>query len=218
MKKFLFISDFDGTISKEDFYKMMSDKYVPSGNEMYSSWQNGEILDIDYLAHIFNNINQPKEIIDKEAKDIPIDESLADFINFVESSGGKFVILSAGATYYIEKVLEKRNINVDVYSNKSEYKDNGIYYTISKDDEFYHERYGIEKAKVVEHLKSKDKYDFVCYAGDSMPDYAPSILCDYIFSKAKLHEELTKNNIDNIKFTSFEKEVKSKLEELLNEK
>jgi 2-hydroxy-3-keto-5-methylthiopentenyl-1-phosphate phosphatase len=47
MKDFAFISDFDGTLTKKDFYKILSETYykeelVP----IFNSWKNGEMKDI----------------------------------------------------------------------------------------------------------------------------------------------------------------------------
>ncbi len=208
MKKTIFISDFDGTISGEDFYRLMIDKYVPDGEEKYQQWREEKIKDIDFLGYVFNNIKQEQNIIDDEAKKIPVDKSLKNFVEFINKNNGKFIILSAGSKYYIDIVLKELDLDVEVYSNISEYKEQGLYYNIDKEHEFYSERYGIDKKKVVESL-IKD-YDLSFYAGDSMPDYAPSLLTNMIFSKAKLTEELNKNDIKNEPFKTFN-DIKSYL-------
>ncbi len=202
MKKIIFISDFDGTISNEDFYRLMIDKYVPDGEEKYQLWREEKIKDIDFLGYVFNNIKQEQDIIDEEAKKIPVDKSLKEFVEFIARNNGEFIILSAGSKYYIDLVLKELGVDVKVYSNISEYKDKGLYYNIDKQHEFYSERYGIDKKKVVESLIKN--YDLSFYAGDSMPDYAPSLLTDMIFSKARLTEELNKNNVKNEPFKTFD--------------
>ncbi len=202
MKKTIFISDFDGTISNEDFYRLMMDKYVPGSEEKYDLWREEKIKDIDFLGYVFENINQEQNIIDEEARNISIDLSLKDFVEFIRKNNGEFVILSAGSKYYIDLVLEKVGVDVKVYSNLSEYKDKGLYYNLDKEHEFYSERYGIDKKKVTESL-IKD-YDLSFYAGDSMPDYQASLLTNMVFSKAKLTEELNNNKIDNVPFKTFE--------------
>lgn len=49
MKKWAFVSDFDGTISKQDFYWMVIDKYFPEGRELFKKWKSGELKDIEFL-------------------------------------------------------------------------------------------------------------------------------------------------------------------------
>ena len=39
-KKFAFISDFDGTLTNKDFYKMIIDEYLgEEGKELYKAWR-----------------------------------------------------------------------------------------------------------------------------------------------------------------------------------
>ncbi|MFP3361713.1 2,3-diketo-5-methylthio-1-phosphopentane phosphatase, partial [Planococcus sp. SIMBA_143] len=47
MKKWAFVSDFDGTISKKDFYWLVIDTYYPEGKPLYKKWKAGEMQDID---------------------------------------------------------------------------------------------------------------------------------------------------------------------------
>ena len=58
MKKWAFVSDFDGTISKKDFYHLVIEKYFPEGKELFKQWKNGTIKDIDFLAKVFTSIHK----------------------------------------------------------------------------------------------------------------------------------------------------------------
>lgn len=202
-ENFVFISDFDGTITKRDFYLHMMDKYLKEeGHKYYEKWRNNEIKDIEFLGCIFRNINQDEKRIYEDILEIEIDSNLKELIDFIHNNSGDFVILSAGSTYYIEILLKHSNIdNVTVYSNKAIYKDKGIYFDIDPTYEFYSERYGLDKKKVVEHLKSK--YKKLYYAGDSEPDYDASLLCDLRFATGRLIPLYKKNDIDFYKFNNF---------------
>ena len=61
MKKWAFVSDFDGTISKQDFYWMVIDKYFPEGRELFKKWKSGELKDIEFLGTVFASINQSEQ-------------------------------------------------------------------------------------------------------------------------------------------------------------
>ncbi|MBJ7885707.1 2,3-diketo-5-methylthio-1-phosphopentane phosphatase, partial [Bacillaceae bacterium HSR45] len=63
MKKWAFVSDFDGTISKQDFYWMVIDKYFPEGRELFKKWKSGELKDIEFLGTVFASINQSEQKI-----------------------------------------------------------------------------------------------------------------------------------------------------------
>ncbi|MTI71017.1 MAG: HAD-IB family phosphatase [Firmicutes bacterium] len=200
---FVFISDFDGTITKKDFYWHIIDMYLEKeGNDKYKKWQRGEMKDIDFLSYIFKNIGQDEEQIYKDIIKMKIDPYLKDFIDFIHSKNGDFIVLSAGTRYYIDILFEHLSLqDITVYSNKAVYKDKGIHFDIDPTDKFYSERYGIDKKKVVKYLKSK--YNKTFYAGDSMPDYEPSLLCDERFATNKLISIFKEKGVNFHSFNSF---------------
>ncbi len=210
-KELVFISDFDGTISNKDFYLHIIDKYMKEeGNESYKKWQMGEIKDVDFLGHIFKNIGQEEQQIHKDIIEMQIDPYLKEFIEYIHSRNGDFVVLSAGADYYIKLLFEYLGIhNITIYSNKAIYKDKGIHFDIDPSYEYYSERYGIDKKKVVENLKTK--YSRTIYAGDSMPDFEPSLICDKRFATGKLKGIFKEQEVDFYPFDSF-KDIRRVLE------
>ena len=214
MKDFAFISDFDGTLTKKDFYKIMSEAYLKEEYlPLFKAWKNGEMKDREYLSYVFNNVKRSEEEIHEDILNIPFDPFAKDFIEKVKAAGGDFIVVSAGTSYYIDKIFEKHNIEgVDVYSNKGIFKDNGIYFDLDESSEFYSDRYGIDKLSVVEKLK--DNYKKIFYAGDSEPDIKPALVADVVFAKGELVELLKKEKKEFIEFEDFS-EVWDKLEKYL---
>ncbi|MGH4120228.1 MtnX-like HAD-IB family phosphatase [Clostridium sp.] len=214
MKDFAFISDFDGTLTKKDFYKILSEAYLKEEFlPILESWKNGEMKDREYLSYVFNNVKRNESEIDEDILNIPFDPFAKEFIEKVKAAGGDFIVISAGTSYYIDKILAKYNIEgVDVYSNKGIYKDNGIYFDLDENDEFYSDRYGIDKLIVVEKLKKN--YKKIFYAGDSGPDLKPALVSDVVFAKGNLPELLKKENKEFIEFKDFS-EIWNKLKKHL---
>lgn len=214
-KDFVFISDFDGTISKKDFYWHIIDKYMKAeGEKLYIRWKKGEFKDIEFLNTIFQSIGQDEKQIYNDIIEVPMDSYINTFIDFIHRINGDFIIVSAGSLYYINILLKYYEIeDISVYSNQGLYKDKGIHLEIDPSYEFYSERYGLDKKKVVECLRKK--YSRLYYAGDSSPDYEASLLCDYRFAKGKLIQMYERNNIEYIPFDSF-KDIRKVLEEDLN--
>ena len=203
-KPFVFISDFDGTITKRDFYWHMIDKYMPiEGIQWYQQWKKGEFLDIEFLSKVFNSINQTETQIIEDILQIPIDPTLLPFIQYIKNHGGDFIIVSAGTSYYIDILLEFHGIHNDVilFSNPGFYKEKGLYFNLDPENPFYSSRYGIDKKKVVEALS--EQYNVLYYAGDSEPDYQASLLCNTRFAKGPLIEIYEENQIDFYPFTHF---------------
>jgi len=214
MKDFAFISDFDGTLTKKDFYKIMSEAYLKEDYlPLFKAWKNGEMKDRDYLSYVFNNVKRSEADIHEDILNIPFDPFAKDFIEKVKAAGGDFIVVSAGTSYYIDKIFEKHSIEgVDVYSNKGIFKDNGIYFDLDESSEFYSDRYGIDKLSVVEKLK--DNYKKIFYAGDSEPDIKPALVADVVFAKGELVELLKKEKKEFIEFEDFS-EVWDKLKKYL---
>ncbi len=215
MKEFAFISDFDGTLTKKDFYKIMSEAYLKEEYlPLFKSWKNGEMKDREYLSYVFNNVKRSEVEIDEDILSIPFDPSAKDFIKQIKDAGGDFIVVSAGTSYYINKIFEKNNIKgVDVYSNKGVFKDSGIYFDLDENSEFYSDRYGIDKLIVVEKLKNN--YKKIFYAGDSEPDLKPALAADMIFATGELVELLKKEKKEFIEFKNFS-EIWDELEKYLD--
>jgi 2-hydroxy-3-keto-5-methylthiopentenyl-1-phosphate phosphatase len=215
VKDFAFISDFDGTLTKKDFYKIMSEAYLKEDYlPLFKAWKNGEMKDREYLSYVFNNVKRSEAEIHEDILNIPFDPFAKEFIEQVKCAGGDFIVISAGTSYYIDKIFEKHNIEgVDVYSNKGIFKDNGIYFDLDENSEFYSDRYGIDKLIVVEKLK--DDYKKIFYAGDSEPDIKPALIADVVFAKGELVELLKKEKKEFIEFEDFS-EVWDKLKKYLD--
>lgn len=216
MLKFAFVSDFDGTLTKRDFYKMITDEYLKEQCvELYKDWRNKKIKDVDYLGYVFKNIGRSEDEIYEDIMKISLDSYAKEFIKNIKASGGDFIVVSAGTSYYIEKIFDKQGISgVDIYSNKGIFKDKGIHFVLDESSEFYSDIYGIDKMKVVKKLKGK--YDKVFYAGDSEPDLKSAMLADVVFAKGKLVDLLKEEQKEFIQFESFS-EVWDKVQGYLKE-
>lgn len=204
-KDFVFVSDFDGTISHKDFYWYIIDNYLQEkGMEQYDRWRDEQIKDIEFLGYIFENIGRTEEEIIEDIKSMEIDAFLKEFVEYIKERKGDFVILSAGSSYYINIILEHLGIeNVTVYSNKAVFKEKGLYFDIEPTDKFYSERYGLDKKKVVKHLK--EQYDLVYYAGDSEPDFEPSLVSDVRFARGQLIPLFEQNGVEFYPFENFQR-------------
>lgn len=203
MLNFAFISDFDGTLTEKDFYKIIMDEYLKDEcAQMYKDWRSKKIKDVDYLGYVFKNIRRNEKEIDEDIMRISFDPYAGEFIKKVKAAGGDFVVISAGTSYYINKIFDKNEIkDVDIYSNEAIYKDKGIHFVLDEKSEFYSEIYGIDKLKVVKKLKQK--YDKIFYAGDTEPDLKAALLADVVFAKDVLVDLLKKENKECIEFKNF---------------
>ena len=111
MKDWLFISDFDGTLTHKDFYKIVIEKFQPQlGRELERQWRSGEITVYEFLQRVFASLDRSEQEIFEAILMIPIDRDAKEFIQRVKTAGGDFLILSAGTAYYIERLLKHLGI------------------------------------------------------------------------------------------------------------
>lgn len=203
MKHFLFVSDFDGTISQEDFYKQIMYRHMPQRvDAILDGFRTGGVKDIDLLGEVFAGMNLSEEELEREIAAIPIDPGFAILAQEIRESGGDFMILSAGCGFYIQKVLHRMDLSwIPVYSNSGCYKNRGLHLAPDTASPFYSARYGIDKAKVVQSMR-KD-YEIIAYAGDSSPDVEPCKLCDLRYAKSGLIGKLERRGIQHTAVEDF---------------
>ena len=211
MKKFAFVSDFDGTLTEKDFYHIVIDNYLQDwGRPFYEDWKKTKKINVEFLNKILGSIGRTEEEILDEIHRLPLDEYAVDFIRRVQKAGGEFYILSAGTTYYIDRLLAQRQIEgVKVISMSGVYKDGGIEITPDEESPYFSEIFGINKAKVVEDLKKE--FETVFFAGDSEPDLGAAKEADIAFAKKDLKELLSKEQQEFVAFENF-KEIDKYLE------
>lgn len=203
MNSFIFVSDFDGTLTKEDFYKIISNKYNPIlGKQLETEWTNGNITVFEFLQKIFNSINITEEELMQDILSIQFDDYFKEFVTQIKNSGGDIIILSAGAKYYIDKLFQQKEVeDVKIISNPSVYKNGALYLIPDENSQFYCIESGIDKLAVVEDLVNK--YNQVYYAGDGRPDFHAAKKANLIFARDVLEKMCIENCVDYIHFDSF---------------
>lgn len=200
MKKFAFVSDFDGTLSSKDFYHIIIEKYMGSeGKEFYTEWKKTKKINVEFLNEIFGSIKLSEKELFDEISQIPLDKYAKDFIDKVRKNGGDFYIVSAGTSYYIRILLEYLDIkDVPVISMEGIYSNGGIKITPDPNSEYFSEIFGLDKRKFVQSIKRD--YEYIIFAGDSEPDLQAAKAADLVYARGELAQLLDK---DNMVFTGF---------------
>lgn len=218
MKKFLFISDFDGTITMQDFYHQILFRYEHEKVfTRYLAFKRGEISCLSFLSEVFADMGLTEDELIEEIKCIPVDPGFKRLVLKIQKLGFDVVILSAGNKYYIEKTLELLDLhNIRVISSNGVYDNGGIKTTQNKDDEFYSEDYGINKEEAFDHLSKM--YEKVAYAGDGSLDFPACKKADYKFAKSTLESLLKREGMQYTQFSCFDEiadELLPKLDKLV---
>lgn len=194
MKKFAFVSDFDGTLTERDFYHIVIDKFLgDEGRKMYIDQKKNGKIDVPFLNSIFGKIGLSEEELKEEIYKLPLDPHAEDFINKVRAYGGEFYIISAGTSYYIDILFEHLGIkNVNIISMKGRYSGGGFEILPDREGRYYSDVFGIDKGRFIQDLKME--YSKVYFAGDSEPDFNAAKAADMCFAKGELIALLESDN------------------------
>ncbi|WP_181186064.1 MtnX-like HAD-IB family phosphatase [Alkalicoccus urumqiensis] len=189
MADYAFITDFDGTLTREDFYWMVIHTCWPEGEKEYHHWQNGGMQDVDFLTKAFLQMKNRPAPLEQWVKEIPYDETAIPFLKKLEAEGIPWYIVSAGADVYIQLFCEMHGLHPEaVYANRAEFRDQQIQLFQDPDAPFYSERYGIDKKLAVRAAASFHKK--TCYFGDSGPDALAAGETDLLFARDRLPDIL----------------------------
>ncbi len=190
--------DFDGTITKKDSVNEFLKKYT--GNKWLESeqqWIEGKISSRENAiiqVNMLKNISQRQ--LDDYINSIEIDDYFLEFVEFVKSKNIKLTILSDGFDLFIQKVLERYDLDIPYYANKLIYKNNKFSIEFPYYDENCDKKAGMCKCN-----KVKEKR--FCYIGDGTSDLCIASKADFLFATKRLHKYCEENYIKHSHFTSF---------------
>ena len=199
MKNFNVIyCDFDGTITKNDSVNEFLKKYT--GDKWLESeklWIDGKLSSRENAiiqVGLLKNVSQKQ--LDDYINSIEIDDYFLEFVDLVKSNNIKLTILSDGFDLFIQKVLERYNLNIPYYANKLIYKDGEFSIEFPHYNENCEKKAGMCKCEKV-------KENCFCYIGDGTSDLCIASKADFLFASKKLHQYCKENNIQHTHFTSF---------------
>ncbi len=206
-KKIAFVSDFDGTITDDDFFNYVVDSYLDDKSlEPWREYMAGEKTHFNALREIFLNVKVDEKELKQLISKIKIDEHTKKVWDLCNQKSIPMYICSAGNDYYIKELIgnDLLNHHIELITNSSNYDEKtGLdMFPLPKSSPFYDENIGISKSKIIQKLK--DEGYFVIFAGDGPPDVAPAILSDVVFARKFLLKECNKQGIKVENFDSYE--------------
>ncbi|MCR5265601.1 MAG: MtnX-like HAD-IB family phosphatase [Cyanobacteria bacterium RUI128] len=205
MREKIIVSDFDGTITKTDtLSKFLEDYADDKWLDIENDWRDGKFGSQECLVRQFALVpNLTPRLVDEFLDTMSIDEGFIPFCKMAQYNNIPVVILSDGLDYFINKILEKNNIDfVNVITNHAYFDDRGKFIIeFPNDSKHCTNNAGTCKCKVVKNLKKL--YKQVIYVGDGASDFCVSKEPDIVFAKAGLAEYCTQNNIEHKKYKTF---------------
>lgn len=204
--KILFVSDFDGTATALDFYKIVLNKIGDEGWSYVENYRKTGKVDYHFLNTIFGWHAISDQAYDDLIDTINLDPHLSTLLDYLNAQGIDFKFVSAGFDKYIHDVLKKHGYqDVEVITNPGFFEEGIMRMAPRVTGPFYSDLFGIDKGQVLKHLKQD--YDKIYFAGDTEPDLSAALEAHVIFAKGELIPLLEAHKRDYIAFETYDQVV-----------
>ena len=206
-RKIALVTDFDGTISHDDFFYYITDRYFDEAAlEPWRQYLRGEKSHFAALSEIFAKIRLPEAELLRFIDGISYDKSFWKTAKLCFDRKIPLTICSAGCDYYIHRILGQalNEYDIRLVTNHGVYgEDTGLVMVAPPSESLYYDKdVGISKAAVVQDYQRRGFE--VVFAGDGPPDFAPAKLADVVFAKKFLLEKCREVGIPTHRFDSYD--------------
>uniref|UniRef100_I2PWS5 Haloacid dehalogenase superfamily protein, subfamily IB, phosphoserine phosphatase n=1 Tax=Desulfovibrio sp. U5L TaxID=596152 RepID=I2PWS5_9BACT len=188
----ILVSDFDGTMTTHDFFRLAAERLMgPGALDPWDAYKAGRLSHFAALREIFDNIRAPEEAVVAVVRSMELDPGLAGSLARLRRAGWEVVVASAGCGWYIRRLLAEAGVTLTFHANPGQYRPGGpLVMEAPLDSPFYCEDTGVDKAAVVRDALSRAKV--VAFAGDGGADLPASLLvpADLRFARHELAEAL----------------------------
>ena len=212
-EKTLIQCDFDGTITEEDVSFILLDNFAAGDwRQLLQDYRVGKIsvghLNREAFAMVKADKKSLLETINGRFK---IRVGFHELISYCQREGLRFVIVSNGLDFYIDKILKDLGLyDIEVFAAQTYFLPESLHVQyIGPDGNILEE--GFKDSYVDLFLKSG--YQIV-YAGNGASDFPAARRCHHIFATSELLANCEENNIECLAFTDLNDIVKN-LEVLL---
>lgn len=193
----ILITDFDGTITRHDFYELVVPSFLEDSlPDYWTLYHTGQITHFEAMRDIFGHIRCEESALRRVVEQMQPDPELAGAVERLRGAGWEVEVVSAGSRWYIDQVLATAGVEVTVHASPGAfYPDKGLVMELPKDSLYCSSETGIDKAAVV--AAAKERYERVAFAGNGPPDFEPAVRVapEYRFARDWLARELQKRSL-----------------------
>ncbi len=189
----MLVSDFDGTITKFDFYDLVCQAFPDIAGGYWHQYESGQITHFEALRLIFAGIRAPEGKLLEIIESMQICPRIKPCVTGLHQAGWDVVVASAGCAWYIKRLLAEQGVPIMVHANPGIFSpEQGLVMQLPEPSPFFSPELGVNKVAVVREAIKAATY--VAFAGDGRPDLAPALLVppQRRFAKSwlakKLHE------------------------------
>jgi 2,3-diketo-5-methylthio-1-phosphopentane phosphatase len=174
----IFVTDFDGTLARQDFYQLVIAHLLPGDVPNY--WQDylvGRLTHFEVLRNYFGEIRCDESAALSLLEKMELDPELPKLLEELHRQGWEVVIASAGCGWYIDKLLSSLPSRPAVHANPGRFiVGRGLVMDYPHGSRYFSPACGIDKSAIVKAAQVQVGSDRVAYAGDGLTDIIPALL------------------------------------------
>lgn len=193
----LLVTDFDGTLTQNDFFELAVARHLPPGTPDYwSRYAHGQITHFEAMQGIYRHIRASDAEMAQLLADMKLEPRLPEALGDLRAAGWDVVVVSAGSSWYIDQMLAQAGVAVTVYANPGSFTpEGGLLLELPVGSPFLSLKDGVDKKAVV--ADALGRYEKVAFAGNGPPDLEAALLVEngLRFARLWLAGELTKRRI-----------------------
>lgn len=169
------ITDFDGTMTEREFYKLVRERLLPPGvPDYWVDYRAGRMTHFEALRRFFAAAEGGEPALLGVAQDMGLESDLAARVATLHAAGWEAVVVSAGCGWYIDRLLAGAGVTLEVHANPGRIEDGRLIMDFPAESPYLSTETGIEKAAVVRSKLEGGRT--VAFAGDGFPDLYAALL------------------------------------------
>ncbi len=170
------VSDFDGTMTRHDFYKLIRAQLLgPEVPDYWEDYRAGRMTHFEALAAFFGAIRARREEVQGIITAMEVEPGICELIDELGVAGWRVVVASAGCGWYIERLLGECLKQVELHANPGQFVEGeGLLMELPRESAVFSPTVGIDKAAVVQSALESGRR--VAFAGDGYPDLEAALL------------------------------------------
>ena len=164
------VTDFDGTLTQHDFFRLALERLVPTDVlDYWKEYRAGRLTHFEAMRLYYTAIQTSEAETLAIIAALNLTPDLAVWVNRLKWAGWKVVVASAGCEWYIRHLLQQQEVYLEVYANPGRFVEGqGLVMELPVDSPFFSPTHGIDKAAIVRAAQRSGGR--VAFAGDGFPD------------------------------------------------
>ena len=145
------VSDFDGTMTRHDFYKLAIEKLLPANTpDHWADYRSGTITHFEALRRYFAAIRKSEDEVLEVVQQMELDPGLRVAVETLRQAGWSVIVTSAGCEWYIRRLAECGGRNIVVHGNPGRFEaGRGLVMDMPVGSRYLSEFLGVDKTAVV---------------------------------------------------------------------